>query len=71
MARTTAGSRSGMDGYELHDHLSEYFFRAIDGYFANFSSSVGSISEEIYSRQAVYLSYTLRRFIFSPSIVEA
>ena len=49
MARTTAGSRSGMDGYELHDHLSEYFFRAIDGYFAKFSSSVGSIRKEIYS----------------------
>ena len=30
------------------------------GYFANFSSSVGSISEEIYSQQAVYLSYTSR-----------
>ena len=57
-ARTTAGSRSGMDGYELNGHLSEHFFRAIGGYFANFSSSVGSISEEIYSQQAVYLSYT-------------
>ena len=28
------------------------------GHFANFSSSVGSTSEEIYSQQAVYLSYT-------------
>jgi len=27
-------------------------------YFANFSSSVGSVSEEIYSLQAVYFSYT-------------
>ena len=43
---------------ELHDHLSEELFKAIGGYFANFSRSVGSISEEIYSRQAVYLSYT-------------
>ncbi len=40
------------------DHLSEQLFRAVGGYFANFSSSVGSISEEIYSQQAVYLSYT-------------
>jgi len=58
MARTAAGSRSGMDEYELHGHLSEKLFRAIGNYFANFSSSVGSISEEIYSRQAVYSSYT-------------
>jgi hypothetical protein len=59
MAWTTAGSRSGMGGYELQDHLSEQFFRPAGGYFANFSSSVGSTSEEIYSRQAVYFSYTL------------
>ena len=59
MAWTTAGSRSGMGGYELHDQLSEQFFRPAGGYFANFSSSVGSISEEIYSQQAVYFSYTL------------
>ena len=52
-------TRSGMNGYELCDHLSEHFFRAIGGYFPNFSSSVGSISEEIYSRQAVCLSYAL------------
>ena len=58
MAWTTAGSRSGMGGYELHDQLSEQFFRPAGGYFANFSSSVGSISEEIYSRQALYSSYT-------------
>ncbi len=58
MAWTTAGSRSGMGGYELHDQLSEQFFRPAGGYFANFSSSVGSISEETYSQQAVYLSYT-------------
>ena len=59
MAWTTAGSRSGMGGYELHDQLSEQFFRPAGGYFANFSSSVGSNSEEIYSRQAFYSSYTL------------
>ena len=58
MAWTTAGSRSGMSGYELHDQLSEQFFRPAGGYFANFSSSVGSTSEEIYSQQAVYFSYT-------------
>ncbi len=58
MAWTTAGSRSGMGGYELHDQLSEQFFRPAGGYFANFSSSVGSTSEEIYSQQAVYFSYT-------------
>ena len=48
-----------MDGYELRDHLSEQLFRPVGGYFPDFSSSVGSISEEIYSQQAVYLSYTL------------
>ncbi len=48
-----------MSGYELLDQLSEQFFRPAGGYFANFSSSVGSISEEIYSQQAVYFSYTL------------
>ena len=58
MAETVVHTRSGMNGYELCDHLSEHFFRAIGGYFPNFSSSVGSISEEIYSRQAVYASYT-------------
>jgi hypothetical protein len=47
-----------MDGYALCDHLSEQIFRAIGVYFANFSSSVSSISEETHSQQAVYLSYT-------------
>ena len=47
-----------MGGYELHNQLSEQFFRPAGGHFANFSSSVGSTSEEIYSQQAVYLSYT-------------
>ena len=46
MAWAIAGSRSGMGGYELQDHLSEQFFRPAGGYFANFSSSVGSNSEE-------------------------
>jgi len=59
MARTAAGSRSGMDEYELPDHLSEKLSRAVGGYVANFSSSVSRISQEIYSRQAVYLSYNL------------
>jgi hypothetical protein len=44
----------------LRDHHSQQLFRAIHGYFANFSRSVGSISEEIYSQQAVYLSYTCK-----------
>jgi fructose-bisphosphate aldolase class II len=48
-----------MDGYELHGHLSEQLFSAIVDCLANFSSSVGSVSEEIYSLQAVYFSYTL------------
>jgi len=48
MARTAAGSRSRMNKYELHDHLSEQLFRAVGGYFANFSSSVSTVSEEIY-----------------------
>lgn len=63
MARTAAGSHSGMDGYELHGHLREQLFSAIVDYFANFSSSVGSVSEEIYSLQAVYFSYTYRRLV--------
>jgi hypothetical protein len=37
MAWTTAGSRSGMAGYELLDQLSEQFFRPAGGYVANFS----------------------------------
>ena len=28
--------RSGMNGYKLHGHLSEQFFRAVGGYFENF-----------------------------------
>jgi len=67
MAWTTAGSRSGMGGYELHDQLSEQFFRPAGGYFANFSSSVGSTSEEIYSQQAVYFSYTYFSVILTSS----
>ena len=47
MARTAAGSRSGMDEYELHDHLSEKLSRAIGNYLANFSRSVSRISQEI------------------------
>ncbi len=47
MAWTTAGSRSGMGGYELHDQLSEPFFRLAGGYVANFSRSVSRISQEI------------------------
>ena len=57
-ARATAGSHSGMDGYELRDHLSQQRLRPTGGYFENFYSSVGSISEEIDFQQAVYLSYT-------------
>ena len=63
VARTAADSRSGMSGYELLDQLSEQFFRPAGGYFANFSSSVGSISEEIYSRQVLYSSYTYRKIV--------
>jgi len=54
-----------MSGYELHDQLSEQFFRPAGGYFANFSSSVGSTSEEIYSQQAVYFSYTFQPILQS------
>ena len=58
MAWTTAGSRSGMGGYELRDHFSQQRLRPIGGYFENFYSSVSRISEETYSQQAVYLSCT-------------
>jgi len=47
MAWTTAGSRSGMGGIELHDQLSEPFFKPAGGYVANFSRSVSRISQEI------------------------
>jgi hypothetical protein len=47
-----------MDGYAPCDHLGEQLFREIGGYFENFSGSVSRISEETYSQQAVYLSYT-------------
>ena len=56
------GSRSGMGGYELLDQLSEPFFRPAGGYVANFSRSVDSNSEEIYSQQALYSSYTSGQF---------
>ena len=58
MAWTVACYRSEMDGYALCDHLGEQLFREIGGYFENFSGSIGSISEETYSQQAVYLPYT-------------
>ena len=58
VARTVVYSRSGMDGYELRDHLSQQRLRPIGGYFENFYSSVGSICEAIYSQPAVYSSYT-------------
>ena len=47
-----------MNKYALCNHLSEQRFRAIGGYFENFSRPVGSISEETYTQQAVHLSYT-------------
>jgi hypothetical protein len=50
VARTVACYRSGMNKYELCDHLSEQLFSEIGGYFANCSRSVGSISEETYSQ---------------------
>jgi hypothetical protein len=58
VALTVACYRSEMDGYALCDHLGEQLFREIGGYFENFSGSVSRISEETYSQQAVYLSYT-------------
>jgi hypothetical protein len=60
VARTVACYRSEIDGYALCDNLGEHLFREIGGYFENFSGSVGRISEETYSEQAVYLSYTLK-----------
>jgi hypothetical protein len=58
VARTLACYSSEMNNYELCDHLSEQLFSAIGDYFANLSRSVGSISEETYSQQALYLPYT-------------
>ena len=59
VAREVACYRSEMDRYALCDHLGEQLFRPADRYFANFSGSVSRISEETYSQQAIYLSYTL------------
>ena len=58
VARTVAYSRSGIDGYELRDQLSQQRLRPIGGYFENFYSSVSRVSEEICFRQPVYFSYT-------------
>ena len=55
-----------MKKYEFRDHLSEQLFRAIGDYFANFSRSIGSISEEIYAQLAAYLSYTLTTNVRMP-----
>ncbi len=60
MARTVAYSRSGLNGYELRDHVSQQRLRPLGGYFENFYSSVSRISEEIFFQQAVYFSYTLQ-----------
>ena len=60
VARRVARYRSGMDGYELRDHLSEQIFRAVGGYVSNFSSSVSRISKETHAQQAVYLPHTSR-----------
>ena len=48
IARTVAGARSGMNEYELRDHRREQIYRPVGGYLTNSSSSVNSISEEIY-----------------------
>ncbi len=46
VARTVACYRSGVDGYELCDHLSAQIFRTIDSCLASFSGLVGSANEE-------------------------
>jgi len=58
MAWTTAGCCSETGGYESHEQLREQFFRLAGRYFTNLPSSVGSTSEEIYPRYALYASYT-------------
>jgi hypothetical protein len=50
MAGTALGVPSRMNEYEVQDHRREQLFRAIGGYFPNFSSSVSRISQEIYSQ---------------------
>ena len=57
-----------MHEYELHDHLREQRLKPIGRYFENFYSAVGSISEEIYSQRAVYLSYTLDNIMLNYSV---
>ena len=47
VARTVTCYRSGIDGYELYDNRRKQLFGLLGRYFANFSSSVGSISKEI------------------------
>ena len=57
-----------MTGYELHDHRRKTDFRSLGVHFANFSSSVNRISEEIFSQQAVYMPYTLAMSISHPML---
>ena len=66
VARTVAYSRSGMVGYELHDHLSQQLLRPIGGYFANSYSSVGSISEETGIGKLTLLDLEIRVSRFMP-----
>jgi hypothetical protein len=45
-----------MGRYDLYNRRRKTEFRSLGGYFANFSSSVIRISEEIFSQQAVCMS---------------
>jgi len=46
-----------MNGYELRDHRRKQIFRPVGEYFANFSSSLSRISEEIYSTGRLFFLY--------------
>ena len=70
VARTVACYRSEMDRYALCDHLGEQLFREIGGYFENVSGSVSMISEETYSQQAVYLSYTFKTSVDNVAVTQ-
>jgi hypothetical protein len=45
-----------MSRYDLYDYRRKTEFRPLGGHFANFSSSVIRISEEIFSQQTVCMS---------------
>jgi hypothetical protein len=57
MAATVACYRSVINGYELCDHRRKQISRRVGESFANFSSSLGTFSKEIYSTGTLFFLY--------------